>query len=235
MPSTHVAPQLELPINECQSNNLAIIAVDAYNNKPPSTEAYRSQQFLDITDDLEGPPPYEDGVADSFIVFRDFHHRLSSHASKTFEISDGCLYLGADQYTDAGTGDFILFQGEVLWDDSVGRANSSSTFSSQVSCCSDISMESSTESSSAGPAVWSAESATAALAEHQGLPLIEPSRPSIDKTDDINKSVDTIRLIDWLQTVWSSSKEVASSTSIPLDQAITSLHHGAQKNANSRN
>jgi hypothetical protein len=237
MSSAHVAPQLEVRINKCQSDNLNIIAADAYNNKPPSTEAYRSQQFIDITDDLEGPPPYQNGVADSFIIIRDIHHRLSSNSRKTFELSERCLYVGTDQYTGTGTGDFILFQDEVLWDDSAEHVNSSGTFSSQVSCCSDISLESSTESSpssSAGSAAWSEASLAAALAEHQGLVLVEPSRPNIEQPHGISKSVDTSRLIDWLQNISSSSKEVRSSTSIPVDQAIISVHHCAEKNANSR-
>ena len=141
----HVATHLEVHINQSQSDGQDLIAVEDCNNKPPSTEAYRSQQFIDVTDELEGPPPFRHDIGDTFIVAHDIHYQTLSQSIKTFAIPDRLVYSETDQHT--GTSDFILFQDELLWVDGIEDVSSSDAFSSQASCCSEISMDSSTESS----------------------------------------------------------------------------------------
>jgi hypothetical protein len=202
MSSGHLAPHLEVSINKCQLESLNIIAVDACINEPPPTEAYRSQQFIDISDDLEGPPPYQDNVADTFIVVRDIHHHLSSGTTTKIGLSDRFLHVEADQYTSVG--DFILFQDKVSWADSVGDINSSETSSSEVSCSSAISVNSSIESPST--------SSASGIGEQQRSALLKSSHSATNKAHDIQKPVDMSRLVEWLQNVLPPAKEVAPSS-----------------------
>jgi hypothetical protein len=233
MSSGQVAPHLEVAINECPSASLNLVAVNAYGDKPPSTEAYRSQQFIDITDELEGPPPYQDGVAGTFMLIRDSHHQLSSNATGILGLCDGFLHLEAGQSTI--TGDFVLFQDGVSWADNAGDFSSIDASSSQVSCCSTVSVCSSIESSAATSASATSVSAASApaFAEHQRSVLEEPLQLDTDEAYDKTKQVDTSRLIHWLQNVVSSSKESTTSLSIPSAQAINSAPRCAKKDPDS--
>jgi hypothetical protein len=215
MSSGHVAPHPEVVINKSPSDSLNIVAANAYDTRPPPIEAYRTQQFLDITDDLEGPPPYQDAVADFFISIRDTRHPLSSDSAKTFDCSDRPFYVQTDLCT--GTGDFILFQAEALETGGLGDINLSETSSSQISWCSDVSMYNSTNYSSAS-----------AFAEHQGLIPVESSHSDTDEPYDVIKPVDLSRLLHWLQNISPSSDRVASNISIPSEPALVSTPHHAE-------
>jgi hypothetical protein len=210
MSPSHVATHLELRINQSQSDGQDLIAAEDCNNKPPSTEAYRSQQFMDVTDELEGPPPFRHDIGDTFIVVHDTHYQTLSRSIKTFAISDRLVYSEADQHTD--TSDFILFQDELLWADGFEDVSSSDAFSSQASCCSEISMDSSTESSTT--------SSSSAFTEHQRLAPAEPYHSDSERPYDVYIPVDTDRLFDWLQSLSPSSKEIAPSVGIPSNQSI---------------
>jgi hypothetical protein len=203
----HVATHLEAHINQSQSDGQDLIAAEGCNNKPPSTEAYRNQQFMDVTDELEGPPPFRHDIGDTFIVVHDIHYQTLPQSIKTFAISDRLVYSEADQHT--GTSDFILFQDELLWADGFEDVSSSDAFSSQASCCSYISMDSSTESST-----------PSSPPEYQRLAPGEPSHSDSERSHDMDIPVDTSRLFDWLQSLSSSSKEIAPSVGIPSNQSI---------------
>jgi hypothetical protein len=205
----HVATRLEVHTNQSRSDGQDLIAVEGCNNKPPSTEAYRNQQFVDVTDELEGPPPFRHDIGDTFIVVHDIHYQTLSQSIKTFAISDRLVYSEADQH--AGTSDFILFQDELLWADGFEDASSSDAFSSQASCCSEISMNSSTESSTT--------SSPSAFTEHQRSAPVKPSHSDSKGSHDMCIPVDTGRLLGWLQSL-SPTKEIAPSVGIPSKQAI---------------
>jgi hypothetical protein len=206
----HVATHLEVHINQSQSDGQDLIAAKDCNNKPPSTEAYRNQQFIDVYDELEGPPPFRHDIGDTFIVVHDTHYQTLSQSIKTFAISDRLVYSEADQHT--GASDFILFQDELLWADGFEDVSSSDAFSSQVSCCSEISVDSSTESSTT--------SSSSAFTEHQRLAPVESSHSDSERLYDAYIPVDTDRLLDWLQSLSPSSKEIAPSVGIPSNQSI---------------
>ena len=128
MSSGHVAPHTEVHSGRCPPDSLKVTAVDACINLPPTTEAYRSQQFMDITDDVEGPPPYQDGVADSYLIIRDIHCILSCGSTKMLASMDQISPASLNQYN--GAGDFILFQDEALSTDG-GDVTSLDSLSSQ--------------------------------------------------------------------------------------------------------
>ena len=46
-------------INRCPSESSKSITNEACQSSAPSTEGYRNQQFMDITDGLDEPPPYQ--------------------------------------------------------------------------------------------------------------------------------------------------------------------------------
>jgi hypothetical protein len=205
----HVATHLEPHVNQSPSDGQDLIAADGCNNKPPSTEAYRNQQFMDVTDELEGLPPFRHDIGDTFIVIHDTHYQTLPRSIKAFAISDRLMYSEADQHTD--TSDFILFQDELLWADGFEDVSSSDAFSSQASCCSEISMDSSTESSTAS---------SSAFTEHQRLAPVGPSHSDSERSYDVYIPVDTDRLLDWLQSLSPSLKEIAPSVGIPSNQSI---------------
>jgi hypothetical protein len=210
MPTSYVATHLEVPINQSQPDGQDFTAVEPCNSKPPSTEAYRNQQFLDVADGLEGPPPFQHDIGDTFIVVHDTHYQTPSQSTKTFAIPDRLVYSEGDQHT--GTSDFVLFQDELLWADGFEDVSSSDAFSSQASCCSEISMDSSTESSP--------PSSPLAFTERQGLAPVKPSHSAFERSHDMCIPVDTDRLFDWLQNLSPSSKEIAPSVSTPSNQSI---------------
>ena len=219
----HVATHLEVHINQSQSDGQDLIAAEDCNNKPPSTEAYRNQQFMDVTDELEGPPPFRHDIGDTFIVAHDIHYQTLSQSIKTFAISDRLVYSEADQH--AGTSDFILFQDELLWTDGFEDASSSDAFSSQASCCSEISMDNSTESSTT--------SSPSAFTEHQRLAPVEPSHSDSERSHDMYIPVDTGRLFDWLQSLSPSSKEIVPSVGIPSNPSILQRFDMPRKDSDS--
>lgn len=219
MSSDHDAPHSGVSIDRYPSESRKSITTEAYENRAPSTEAYRSQQFMDFTDDLEEPPPYQADVADYFTIVRDINQPLPSDPINTFNLSGRLSYLQADQYTR--TGDFILFQGEAMETDGPGDVNFSDISSSQISCCSDFSMYRSTESSAA--------SSTSAYAEHQTLTSEESSRPDTDEPCGTAKPVSLSRLLHWLQSVSSPPEINMSSVGITFQPDIIPPTHSADK------
>ena len=163
---------------------------------------------MDITDDMEGPPPYQNEIADSFIVIRDIDHLLSSDAARRLVDCGPSFLAKANQYL--GDGDFVLFQEEALWAGDASDVSSSDTISSQVSCCSDVSMESSTESSASGTC------SASAFEDQQRLVLVDPLQSDAISPPDMNKPTDMGRLIDWLQSISPLSEEAVASIVMPV-------------------
>lgn len=224
MSSGRVAPHPEVSINRHPSDNLKSTTTEAYEDRAPSTEAYRSQQFMDVTDDFEGLPPYQAHVADYFTIVQDINRPLTSDSINTFDLPGRLSYLQTEQYT--GTGDFILFQGEAMETDALGDVYFSDISSSQISCCSDVGMYNSTESSAA--------SSASAYAEHQRLVSPESLHPDTDEPCDIIQPVNLSRLLHWLQSVSSPPDINVSSVNSPSEPDIVSQTHCVEKYADCR-
>ena len=207
MSSDHVTPHTEVHTIKFQPNNLDLPVVNGCNNPPPPTEAYRSQQFMDITNDMEGPPPYQNDIADSFIVIRDINHLLSLGTAR--RLVDCGVSSPAKANQDPVDRDFILFQDEVLRLGDISDISSSDTFSSQVSCCSDVGMDSSTESFASGA------SSASAIEEQQRRVPVDLSQSDAISAPDVNKPTDMGRLFDWLQSILPLSEEAVPTISTP--------------------
>jgi hypothetical protein len=210
MSPAYVAARLEMHVNQSPSDGQDLAAAEHCNDKPPPTEAYRNLQFLDVADELEGPPPFRHDIGDTFIILHDIHYQIPSQSTMGLAISDRIMRSEADQR--AGTSDFILFRDELLWTDGFDDASSSDVFSSQASCCSEISVDSSTESST--------PSSPPALTEHPVLARVKSSHSDFKKSRDMHTPVDTDRLLGWLQNLLSPPKEIAPSVGIQSDQPI---------------